>query len=128
MCIGGRGTDLAQGRFAVACDGNIAHGDDTKHLSLLHDRKATDRLFSKEAHGIADARRRENRRELATADLANRDVGGVTSLRQHPHHNVAVGQDTVQLVILQDHHVADIVVPHDLGRVHHGGRGLQSSR
>src|SRR5713101_5565082 len=125
--IGRRSADVPQRGLSVSRYRDIAEGDDAHDLAiLLHDGQATDGLFADESHGVTDAGRGRNGRELAAADLSQRHRGGIAPLREHADHDVTIGHDAAQVVVLEDDHVSDVALPHELGGIHDGGGGIQS--
>src|SRR5262249_28854227 len=75
------------------------------------------------AHRLSHARLRLDGGELPAADGAHRGALRIRSLGQRADHDVAVGQNAEEPLVLEDEDVADVVATHDLGRLEYrGGR------
>src|SRR6188474_684344 len=109
LAVRRRGGDVGECRVRVAVEGQVADADDAHDLAVLDHRQPPHRLLSHDLYRAPHRIVGGNGGQVVARDVA--DAGGtrVATFRDHPHDEVAIGQDPGQVaVVVGHHHVADI--------------------
>src|SRR5205085_4165525 len=91
--------------------------------TVLHHRETPYRTLTHPHRGLLYRSRRSQGGDLMTAYVAELHLGWLASVGNRAHHDVAVGDDAADLIVVHHDDIADIEVAHRLGGLaDRGGR------
>jgi len=100
---------------------HIAQGDNANQMVVFHHGKPSYLLLRHETEHIPDLVIRADRGHIAGHDVPDRCLVRVFSMGDVPDDDIPVGDDADNAVFIANRNGADIVLLHELCRLHHGG-------
>ncbi len=125
VAYGGR--NIGQSRRVVALDRQVAEADHADRPFFLQDREPAHRVLPHQLDGLLDRGIGGDRDYLGRADYVGDLAARVFPRRDQADHDVAVGQDAGYRSVVQDDHVADVIVGHEPGRLRRRSARARSS-
>src|SRR5438874_12455575 len=122
------GADIGKRGAGIALCRQVSDRHHADRPAVLDHGETPYRTLAHPYRGLRYLVRRSQRGDLMTANVAELHFGWLASIGDRAHHDVAIGDDAADLLVVQHDDVADVEVAHRPGGLAHRGGRWESGR